>query len=317
MARGYPRGVHGGVRLTFYGVRGSTPVDGPRYVRYGGNTSCAALEADGHPPLIFDMGTGLRAYGEDLLADGVSGGPTHPESVLAAMSAPRPAFSGSLLLSHLHWDHMQGLPFFSPLGDPESVLDVYGPRQDAGSLGEVFTGVMSRPYFPITPDQLGGAVGFHGVDSDAFGVNGAKVHTRWVRHTDPTLGFRVEVEGVSVAYLSDHASGCSDDPDDFIPDDVFELCDGVDLLIHDAQHTCAEFEAKRNWGHCTVDYAVHVAKESAAHTLALFHHCPSHSDDDIDRILLEAQDLSASVGGPSVLAAAEGVTVELCPPRAG
>ena len=93
-------------------------------------------------------------------------------------------------------------------------------------------------------------------------MNGAKVRSRWVRHTDPTLGFRIEMEGVSVAYLSDHGPGTvPDDADDYIPTDVLDLCDGVDLLIHDAQHTTSEYEMKRDWGHCTIEYAVHVARE--------------------------------------------------------
>ena len=127
--------------------------------------------------------------------------------------------------------------------------------------------------------------------NDDFALNGAKVRSRWVRHTDPTLGFRVEIEGVSVAYLSDHGPGTvPDDPDDYVPDDVLELCDGVDLLIHDAQHTAEEYEIKRTWGHCTIEYAIHVAKEAGARQLALFHHCPSHGDESLDTILRDARE---------------------------
>jgi ribonuclease BN (tRNA processing enzyme) len=134
------------------------------------------------------------------------------------------------------------------------------------------------------------------------------VRTRWVRHTDPTIGFRVEIEGVSVAYLSDHGPGTvPDDPDDYIPQDVLDLCDGVDLLIHDAQHTTDEYEIKRSWGHCTINYAIHVAREAGARQLALFHHCPSHGDDKVDEILRDARDLVARVGGPDVFAAADGM----------
>ena len=102
-----------------------------------------------------------------------------------------------------------------------------------------------------------------------------------------------------------------DDPDDFVPEDVLELCDGVDLVIHDAQHTADEYDVKRGWGHCTVEYAVHVAREAGARTLALFHHCPSHGDDAVDEILRDARELSARTSGAHVIAAADGLTVAL------
>jgi phosphoribosyl 1,2-cyclic phosphodiesterase len=280
------------MQLTFHGVRGSTPCAGEQYRRYGGNTSCALLEVEGHDPIIFDMGTGLRPCGQDLAGDG--------------------PFHGTILLSHLHWDHIQGLPFFGPISQGDAVLDIYGPAQEAGPLDTVFSGVMCQPYFPITPDELHGTVRFHGAGTEDFAVNGAKVRSRWIRHTSPTIGLRVDVEGVSVAYVSDHGPGCSDDPDDFVPADVLELADGVDLLIHDAQHTCEEFETRRHFGHSTIDYAVHVANEAGARKLALFHHCPSHSDDSVDLMHLYAGALAERVAdGLEVLAAREGLVLEL------
>ena len=158
---------------------------------------------------------------------------------------------------------------------------------------------MSPPYFPITPEQLRGDVAFDSVGREDFAHEGAKVRSRWVRHTDPTLGFRVEIEGKSVAYLSDHGPGTvPDDPDDYVPDDVLELVDGVDLLIHDAQHTSDEYDMKRSWGHCTVEYAIHVGRLGGAKELALFHHCPTHGDDRMDTILRDARDLVARIGRP-------------------
>ncbi|MGH7291041.1 MAG: MBL fold metallo-hydrolase, partial [Myxococcota bacterium] len=181
-------------------------------------------------------------------------------------------------------------------------------------LLDVFTGVMSPPYFPITPAQLGGTVTFRDVGEDDFAINGSKVRSRWVRHTDPTLGFRVELEGTSVAYLSDHGPGCApDDADDFIPNGVLELCDGVDVLMHDAQHTSLEYETKRHFGHSTIEYAVHVAQEAGVRHLVLFHHCPTHGDDAVDAMLEHARDLASKGSGSlEVSAAAEGhvLTVE-------
>ena len=281
-----------GVRVVFNGVRGSTPCSGDEYVRYGGNSSCVAVEADGAPPIVFDLGTGLRPYGLRNEGD----------------------FHGSVLLTHLHWDHVQGLPFFTPLHREGSTLDVYGPRQTEGPLGEVFTRMMQPPFFPIEPKQLAGDVRFHDTGDDDFPVGTAKIRSRWVRHVGPTLGFRVEWNGVSIAYVPDHGPGCSpDDPDDYVPHEMLELCDGVDVLIHDAQHTHEEYGPKRHWGHCTIEYAVRVARESGARKLVLFHHDPAHGDDDLDRILKAAQDHAAAENAPDVIAAYEGLELDLTP----
>jgi phosphoribosyl 1,2-cyclic phosphodiesterase len=300
------RAVGRDVHLTFYGVRGSTPCDGKQYERYGGNTACVALEVGGHDPLIFDLGTGVRSYGDAVTGRFVQ------ELEANRLKIP---YRASVLLTHLHWDHIIGLPFFTPVFRPDATIDIYGPRQVAGPLSEVFAGVMRPPYFPITPDGLSGTVNFVDVDNDEFPVNGAKVRSRWVRHTDPTLGFRVEVEGTSVAYISDHGPGCApDDADEFVPDDVLELCDGVDVLMHDAQHTHDEFESKRHFGHSSVDYAVHVAREAGARKLVMFHHCPTHSDSAIDQILGHARDVAATgANGPEVIAAHEGLVLKVEP----
>jgi phosphoribosyl 1,2-cyclic phosphodiesterase len=249
------------------------------------------MTAEGHAPVVFDLGTGLRPWGERLGCDT----PLH----------------ASVLLTHLHWDHVQGLPFFKPLFCPESTFDVYGPRQDGGPLGEVFTGMMQPPYFPIRPDGLAADIRFHDTGDDDFPVGQAKVRSRWVRHVGPTLGYRVELNGASVAYISDHGPGCRGDSDDFVPEEILELCDGVDVVIHDAQHTVEEYAPKRHWGHCTYDYAVHVARESGAKLLALYHHDPAHGDAEVDAIAARAADVSAHVGGPEVIAAAEGMVLEL------
>ena len=224
------------------------------------------------------MGTGLRPCGQTLAADG--------------------AFHGTVLLSHLHWDHIQGLPFFGPISEPDAVLDVYGPAQEAGPLDAVFRGVMQQPYFPITPDELHGTVRFHGAGDEDFAINGAKVRSRWVRHTSPTIGFRVDLEGHSVAYVSDHGPGCSRRP----------------RRVRTARHPRPRGRRRRaDPRRCstrarssrasvtsvtsTVDYAVHVAREAGARRLALFHHCPSHSDDIVDLMHLYASALAERVAG--------------------
>lgn len=284
--------MSGGMRVVFNGVRGSTPCSGRNYAHFGGNSSSVALETDDAPPILFDLGTGIRQYAQRCADE----------------------FHGTVLLSHLHWDHVQGLPFFTPLHREGATLDVFGPRQDDGPLGEVFARMMRPPFFPIVPAQLTGDVCFHGTGEDDFPIGGAKVRSRWVRHVGPTLGFRVEMNGLSVAYIPDHGPGCSPEhADDYIPHEVLELCDGADVLIHDAQHTNAEYEPKRHWGHCTVDYAVHVARESGAKRLVLFHHDPAHADADIVAIERSASDYAAHIGAPEVTAAYEGLEIDLGP----
>jgi phosphoribosyl 1,2-cyclic phosphodiesterase len=263
-----------------------------------------SVEAEGHRPMIFDLGTGLREYGEAVTA--------LANAELEANVAHTP-YLATALLTHLHWDHIIGLPFFTPAFRPDASIDVHGPRQPGG-LGPVFSDCMRPPFFPITPAQMGGDIHFLDTDADDFGVNGAKVRSRWVRHTDPTLGYRVELNGGSVTYISDHGQGCvPSDADDHVPDAVLELCDGVDVLIHDSQHTQTEFEVKRHFGHCTVDYAVRVAREAGARALVLFHHCPTHGDDDIDRMLDYARDVSSKTGGPDIIAAREGMRLPVAP----
>jgi len=288
--------VSGGIALTFYGVRGSTPCAGPEYARYGGQSSCVVLDAPDQHPIVFDLGTGLRQYGLECTG----------------------TFHGTALLSHLHWDHVQGLPFFVPLHQRGATLDVYGPRQTEGPLGEVFAQMMRPPFFPIRPTDLEGEVRFHGTADDDFPIGLAKVRSRFVRHVGATLGFRVESNGMSIAYLPDHGPGTvPSDADDYVPPEVLELCDGVDLLIHDAQHTPAEYEAKRHWGHCTVDYAVLVAREAGARKLALFHHDPIHGDDAMDAIGREACELAAKMGVPEVVVARDGLQLHLAAHPAG
>jgi phosphoribosyl 1,2-cyclic phosphodiesterase len=284
------RFVSGGVAVTFYGVRGSTPCAGPEFERYGGHSSCVVLEAHGQPPILLDLGTGLRPYGMAYEGD----------------------FHGTALLSHLHWDHMQGLPFFLPLHRDTSTIDIYGPRQTEGSLGDVFAQMMRPPFFPIRPTDLPAVVRFHDTGEDDFPIGLAKVRSRWVRHVGATLGFRIEWNGTSIAYLPDHGPGTVvTDADDYVPPGVLELCDGVDLLIHDAQHTRDEYEPKRHWGHCTVEYALHVGREAGVRSLVLFHHDPLHGDDAMDRISSDARDLAATMGIPELIVARDRLQLRL------
>jgi phosphoribosyl 1,2-cyclic phosphodiesterase len=281
------------VRITYFGVRGSCPCSSDRYRRYGGNTSCVLVEVAGELPLIIDLGTGLRALGD------------HLQALRSATGAPLRA---TVLLSHLHYDHVLGLPFFSPMRHPDAVVDVYGPAQEDG-LGETLDSMVRPPFFPVHMAQFQGTFRFHELgETDEFAIGAVKVKVRSIPHIGRTLGFRLEADDRVLAYLSDHQA-----PLDLrtIDPNVLELCDGADLLLHDAQYTEDEFAALPDWGHSTPNYAVRVARESGAKRLALYHHDPAHSDDEIDRMLREARDLAADTGALEVDAATEGSTVDL------
>ena len=277
------------VNVTFWGVRGSTPCPCAANQRYGGNTACVSIEAPGSDPILFDLGTGLRFFGEYLPAD--------------------EPFRGLALVTHLHWDHIQGLPFFTPIHRAGSELTIMG-RGEEGTLAEAFHTFMRPPFFPVSPEDLMGEVGFVDAVNTEFDWGRAKVTVRDVPHTGATNGYRVEVDGVVIAYVSDHQQPADSNQ---IAPSVLELCRDADLVIHDAQYEPHEFESKSDWGHCTVEYAVRVAAEAGARRLALFHHDPAHSDQVIDRLLEEARGRASGTSLVEVVAGAEGLTIALSP----
>jgi phosphoribosyl 1,2-cyclic phosphodiesterase len=277
------------LNVSFYGTRGSTPCPSDENRRYGGNTSCVALESPGHDPVVLDLGTGLRFFGETQPNDGT--------------------FRGAALVTHLHWDHVQGLPFFTPILRPGAQLDIYGPPQSGGTLSDAFHQFICPPFFPVTVEQLYGQMTFHDAGDTDLVLDGAKVRVRPVPHVGANNGYRVEMGGASVAYLSDHQM--PQDGSHAVTEDVLELCDGVDVLVHDAQYTPEEFVEKSHWGHCTIDYAVFVAREAGAKCLVLFHHDPARTDDELDGLLARARDQAASTAVSEVLAAYEGLTISL------
>ena len=275
------------MHVSFHGVRGSTPCHGADIGRYGGNTSCVSVSVAGEEPVLFDLGTGLRYYGLSWPSD--------------------EPFRGSCLLSHLHWDHVQGLPFFTPLLRDGSELVVYAPEQEDGMTpAEVLRSTICPPLFPVGIDDLPGSIDVR-VAEPKFRIGGFDVLACPVRHVGPTCGYRLSHGGASVAYISDHQQPRNPM---LVDESVHELCGDVDLLIHDAQYTPSEFVKKADWGHCTVEYAVWLAGHVGARRLALFHHDPMHDDQMLDCLEAAAQMCGASFG-VDVFAAYEGLTVDV------
>jgi phosphoribosyl 1,2-cyclic phosphodiesterase len=281
------------VRVTFYGVRGSCPCSGPGYATFGGATSCVLVEDGSDVPIILDAGTGMRQLGSDLGPGLVERGiPLHAR----------------VLLTHLHYDHLLGLPFFSPLEDPGAVVEIYGPRQGETSLADLINGAVTPPFFPVQIKEFAGDVRLIEVADEDFAAGAAKVTARRISHTDVALGFRVEVDGSSIVYMPDHQAPLDRTS---IEEPALELCRGADVLIHDAQYDEEEFARRSDWGHSTVAYAVRVAAESQVGRLVLFHHDPSHDDERLMELEAMAQSLPEAADLDEVVAAREGMTITL------
>jgi phosphoribosyl 1,2-cyclic phosphodiesterase len=279
------------VRVTFCGVRGSTPAPGPDFVRFGGNTSCVAVSRDDDAPsLLLDGGTGLRRL-SDVLGD-------------------RP-FRGTLLLTHLHWDHVQGLPFFTN-GDRDGArVTLLMPAQDDHPDAEaVLARMMSPPFFPIEPHQLRGDWRFGLVPRGPFDAEGFIVTPLEVPHKGGrTLGFRVTMGRSSVAYIPDHCpttlGGGPGGVGEYHPA-ALELARDVDVLIHDAHLRSEEVAAEGSFGHAAAEYAVGLGTAAGAKLVVLFHHRPERTDTEVERTL------SRFVDGPiPVLGAEEGTALTL------
>jgi phosphoribosyl 1,2-cyclic phosphodiesterase len=252
------------------------------------------VEVEGESPLILDLGTGLRFLGEHLA------GPLRVSDA---------ALRASVLLTHLHYDHVLGLPFFAPMRDPEAVLDIYGPSQGDRTLSDAMGAMVQPPFFPVRMIDLGGKLHFHDLTGAAdFSIGAIKVQARTISHVGHTYGFRIEAEGKSVAYIPDHQAPVAPEA---IDEGAMELCQDADLVIHDAQYTDDEFQKLSDWGHSTPSYAIRIAEVSRARHLCLFHHDPSHTDKEIDEMLDSARRMANHLPELEVSAAAEGASVDL------
>ena len=296
--------MHDSVRVRFWGVRGSIPSPGPDTLRYGGNTSCVTLEAPGISgvegatdpkpgTIVFDAGSGLRGFGMSLIREKRLPARVH------------------LLLTHTHWDHIQGFPFFVPALIPGNHVSVYGNVEGEGGVAGALEGQMAHRYFPIALGQMAARLDFHDLEHGEHEVAGVRLTVAPLFHSSVTVGYRVEAQGRCVVYLTDAEPRRVDDK--IVIDPVMlGLAAGADVLIHDAQYTDEEYPGKIGWGHSPTRYVVDVAAAAGVKRLVLFHHDPMSSDARLDAMLQTAREHAAAIGAAmDIDCAAEGMEIEL------
>jgi phosphoribosyl 1,2-cyclic phosphodiesterase len=270
--------------VRFWGVRGSTPTPQSENLRYGGNTSCVEVRVNGDL-YVFDCGTGFRNLGKQL-AQQHNGDPVRAH----------------IFLSHFHWDHIQGIPFFMPLyGNRESSFVFHSSSRTRG-LQRAIEAQMSAPYFPVNMNEMAAHRHFSNIDEGRLELDHVSIQSMWLNHPQGCLGFRLETQGKVLVYATDNEPG-----DPVFDKNVRKLAEGADVLIYDAQYLPEEYVArKQGWGHSHWREAVNVVMESGAKELVLFHHDPDHTDDCIDAVVRQAREHY-----PRVRAASEGMEIVL------
>jgi phosphoribosyl 1,2-cyclic phosphodiesterase len=276
-------------KLSFWGVRGSTPTVDPATWRYGGNTPCLELVAPDGTKFILDCGTGLRVLGSRWAGDGSTPSPTT-----------------HIFVTHYHWDHIQGLPFFSPLYDEKNQFQFYSFRSKflgPDSLRQVFETQMALPYFPVDFSAMNARRKFREVEGgESFQIGENRITTRWLNHPQGCLGFRIETPAGIVVYTTDNEPGVAE-----YDKNLRELAADADIFINDAQYSPSQLATDRKgWGHSSWKEGVKVARDANVKTLVLFHHDPDSTDRVVDQLLRHAREEF-----DSVFAASEGMVITL------
>ena len=291
------------MELTFWGVRGSFPVARPHARRFGGNTPCVQVSAGGRD-LIVDAGTGIRHLGRKLMAEGI----TSPLS---------------LLISHPHWDHIQGFPYFYPAYHPDAEISIYSIRREEDRLESLFSGQQHEAFFPTPLERLPSRLDFLELEEgEPQEISGFQVTTRRLNHPGVASGYRLERQGSVLTYLCDVAPSRHVLLGDPRPDrteeawlaELFEnqvrLAEGADAVIYDTFFTPDEYAERPHWGHSTLQDGLEVCRLAGARNLFMYHHNPERSDDDLAILYQEAVVLGEELG-ISVQVASEGQTWRL------
>lgn len=286
--------------VRFWGTRGSIPSPGPSTVRYGGNTPCVELRTSDDWLIILDAGTGIRDLGRSLL-ERENGGPV----------------AGDIFLTHAHWDHIQGIPFFAPLFRKGNRFTIWGSKSLQTSIDRVVRDQMSPVVFPVSFEELQARIDFQELAEERRMGNGYEVSAIAVRHPGGALGYRFSTgngEGGALVYVSDNELSTQaryDDPPDWRRK-LVEFARGASVLVHDTMYTTEEYASFVGWGHSTHEQAVELALEAEVGRLVLFHHRPERSDEEVDRCLEICREMAARRGGRlEVVAAAEGLTLKV------
>jgi phosphoribosyl 1,2-cyclic phosphodiesterase len=270
----------------FWGVRGSLPTPTTANLKYGGDTPCLEVRTSQGQTIIFDSGTGIRPLGRKLLQETPPGG-----------------HRLMLFLTHYHWDHVQGLPFFEPMYVPSNIVYMHGFQTKDISVEKALGEQMANPFFPVDTSVMRATRDFYTIGEESLQVGAVQLTTRYLNHPQGCLGYRIEDAGRVLVYATDTEHG---DPRG--DRNVRELAQGADVLIYDAQYTPQEYPQKKGWGHSTWEEGIRIAKEAGVKNLILFHHDPDHDDYSIDTIVQEARRHF-----PSVYAAMREMEIELAP----